>query len=108
LAVLLGTYTQIKSQNLVGLPAVQAAPKAVERLMRLAEGEPAAELRLDLEALRIEAGSLSFPIQIPEARRQAFLTGSWDTTGLLLEGREHIRALAARLPYLTELPYRNA
>jgi hypothetical protein len=34
-----------------------------------------------------------------------FLTGSWDTVGLLLEGREQVQALAARLPYLAEFPY---
>jgi len=89
----------------IGMPAVQAAPQDVESLMRLAEADPAAELRLDLEALRIEAGGLAFPIEMPEARRQVFLAGSWDSTGLLLEGLEQIRELAARLPYLREFPY---
>jgi hypothetical protein len=42
---------------------------------------------------------------MPEARRKVFLTGSWDTVGLLLEGREQIQAVAARLPYLTGFPY---
>jgi 3-isopropylmalate/(R)-2-methylmalate dehydratase small subunit len=91
----------------IGVPAVQAAPEAVERLMRLVEADPAAELRLDLEASRIEAGGVGFPIEIPESRRRVFLAGSWDTTGMLLAGLEPIRALAARLPYLTEFPYRS-
>jgi 3-isopropylmalate/(R)-2-methylmalate dehydratase small subunit len=89
----------------IGVPVVQAAPQDVESLMRLVEADPAAELRLDLEARRIEVGSLIFPIEIPEARRQVFLTGSWDSTGLLLEGLEQIRVVAARLPYLREFPY---
>ncbi len=42
---------------------------------------------------------------MPDARRKVFLTGSWDTMGLLLEGRGQIAAVAARLPYLTEFPY---
>jgi 3-isopropylmalate/(R)-2-methylmalate dehydratase small subunit len=92
----------------IGVPAVQAAPEAVERLMRLVEADPATELRLDLEARRIEAGGVGFPIEIPEARRRVFLTGSWDTTGLLLAGLEQIRGLAVRLPYLKEFPYREA
>jgi 3-isopropylmalate/(R)-2-methylmalate dehydratase small subunit len=92
----------------IGMPAVQAAPQAVESLMRLVEADPAAELRLDLEALRIEAGSLGFPVEIPEARRKVFLSGSWDSTGLLLQGLERIRELAARLPYLREFPYPQA
>jgi hypothetical protein len=45
---------------------------------------------------------------MPEARRRVFLTGSWDTVGLLLEGREQVEALAARLPYVAEFPYSRA
>jgi 3-isopropylmalate/(R)-2-methylmalate dehydratase small subunit len=91
----------------IGVPAVQAAPQDIERLMELVETDPAVELRLDLEARRIEAGGAGFPIEIPEARRRMFLSGSWDTTGVLLEGLEQIRAVAARLPYLTRFPYRE-
>jgi 3-isopropylmalate/(R)-2-methylmalate dehydratase small subunit len=92
----------------IGVPAVQAAPQDIERLMGFVETEPALELHLDLEARRIEAGGSGFPIEIPEARRRMFLSGSWDTTGVLLEGLEQIRAVAARLPYLTRFPYREA
>jgi hypothetical protein len=75
--------------------------------MRLVEADPSIELLMDLEARRIEAESLRFPIELPEARREVFLSGSWDTTGVLLEGLEGTRGVAARLPYLTEFPYRE-
>jgi 3-isopropylmalate/(R)-2-methylmalate dehydratase small subunit len=89
----------------IGIPAAQVEAEAVEALMRLAEAHPEAELVLDLEALRLQAGGRSFPLRMPEARRKVFLTGSWDTVGLLLEGREQIQAVAARLPYLVDFPY---
>ena len=62
-------------------------------------------MRLDLEARLIEAGGRTYPVRLSESRRKVFLTGSWDTMGLLLEGREQIRETAARLPYLTRFPY---
>jgi len=89
----------------IGIPAVTVAAEAAEALQRLAESRPEAELGLDLQARQIQAGGRSFPLAMPEARRQVFLTGSWDTVGLLLEGREQIQAVAARLPYLAEFPY---
>jgi 3-isopropylmalate/(R)-2-methylmalate dehydratase small subunit len=89
----------------IGIPAVQVEPEAAEALMRLAETRPEAEFILDLEALHLQAGGRTFPLAMPEARRRVFLSGSWDTVGLLLEGREQVEALAARLPYLAEFPY---
>jgi 3-isopropylmalate dehydratase small subunit len=79
--------------------------QAAEALMRLVETRPETELTLDLQDLRLQAGHESFPVRMPEARRKVFLTGSWDTVGLLLEGRERIQAVAARLPYIAEFPY---
>ncbi len=92
----------------IGIPAVQVEPEAAEALLRLAESHPETELLLDLEGQRLQAGGQSFPLKMPEARRKVFLTGSWDTVGLLLEGRAQVEALAARLPYLAEFPYPQA
>jgi 3-isopropylmalate/(R)-2-methylmalate dehydratase small subunit len=92
----------------IGIPAVQVEPEAAEALQRLAETRPEAELVLDLEARQLLAGGRSYPLAMPEARRKVFLTGSWDTVGLLLEGRGEIQAAAARLPYLVEFPYPRA
>jgi len=89
----------------IGIPAAQVEPEAAEALMRLAESRPEAEFVLDLEGQRLQAGGRSFPLRMPEARRKVFLTGSWDTVGLLLEGRDQVEALVARLPYISEFPY---
>jgi 3-isopropylmalate/(R)-2-methylmalate dehydratase small subunit len=89
----------------IGIPVVQVEAEAAEALIRLAETRPETELVLDLEALRLQAGGQSFPLRMPESRRKVFLAGSWDTLGLLLEGRDQIQAAAARLPYIAEFPY---
>jgi hypothetical protein len=36
---------------------------------------------------------------MPRAARDAFLDGSWDATGLLLQRFEEVEAVAERLPY---------
>ena len=92
----------------IGMPAVEVEPEAAEALMRLTGSRPETELTLDLEARSIAAGGQTFPVRLPETRRRVFLTGSWDTVGLLLEGRGEIGAVSARLPYLARFPYPTA
>jgi 3-isopropylmalate/(R)-2-methylmalate dehydratase small subunit len=106
-AVVAESFAEIFAGNCtaIGIPAVEVEAADAEALMRLAESRPETELILDLEALRLQAGGKSCPLRMPEARRKVFLTGSWDTMGLLLEGRAQIQAVAAQLPYLAEFPY---
>ena len=40
-------------------------------------------------------------VACPPAAREAFLDGSWDATGLLLEHFDEVDAVAARLPYVS-------
>jgi hypothetical protein len=37
---------------------------------------------------------------LPKATREAFLDGSWDATGLLLDRFDEVERVASRLPYL--------
>jgi len=52
-----------------------------------------------MNASRATAGDASYAIALPPAAREAFMDGSWDATGLLLENFDEVRAVAARLPY---------
>jgi 3-isopropylmalate/(R)-2-methylmalate dehydratase small subunit len=93
----------------IGIPTVQAAAEDLEALMHLVEADPQAELTLDLAGRRLRseaaAGEIVVPLEISEAGLQSFLAGSWDTTGLLLDGLKQIAARAARLPYLSQFQY---
>jgi 3-isopropylmalate/(R)-2-methylmalate dehydratase small subunit len=110
-AVVGQSYAEIFAGNCtaIGMPAVQAAADDLEALMQLVEADPRAELALDLAGRRLRGqgatGEILAPIEISEARLQSFLTGTWDTTGLLLDGLKEIKATAARLPYLSRFPY---
>jgi len=48
----------------------------------------------------VTAGEKSFTFSMPENAREAFLTGRWDGTSMLLERFGEIEAVAARLPYV--------
>jgi len=89
----------------IGMPVLQASAADLEALMTQVEADPSLELCLDLAGRQLRAGAMEAPLQISEGRLQGFLTGTWDTTGLLLEGLKDIRATAARLPYISRFPY---
>jgi 3-isopropylmalate/(R)-2-methylmalate dehydratase small subunit len=96
------SYSEIFFGNSVvlGLPCVTASAPDVERLLAAVEQDPATVVDLDLESLEAKAGDLTLPVSLPAGAREAFLDGSWDGTGLLLDGYEDVEAVAARLPYL--------
>jgi hypothetical protein len=55
---------------------------------------------VDLQTMIVQSNALQAMLQMPSAARDAFLDGSWDATGLLLERYDEVRAVANRLPYI--------
>lgn len=102
-AVLGQSFSEIFFGNSValGMPCPTAARETLNALMQMVEADPAATLSIDLEQMRVSAGGREFEITMPAAAREAFLVGSWDATGLLLENFEQVKAVASRLPYVT-------
>jgi 3-isopropylmalate/(R)-2-methylmalate dehydratase small subunit len=101
-AVLGQSFSEIFFGNAVtiGLPCVTAAPDALDALMDLVEADPPAGLVVSLDALQIEAAGHRWPIALPAAAREAFVSGTWDATGLLLDRYEEVENVRSRLPYL--------
>jgi 3-isopropylmalate/(R)-2-methylmalate dehydratase small subunit len=56
---------------------------------------------VDLQAMRVTAAAQSFELALPASAREAFLEGSWDATGLLVDDFDAVRRVAAALPYVT-------
>jgi 3-isopropylmalate/(R)-2-methylmalate dehydratase small subunit len=84
----------------IGLPCVTAPHDAVVELQALAEMTKGAALSLDLEKKTLAGGGMSVLVSIPENAREAFLSGNWDGTSMLLERFGEVEAVAARLPYI--------
>jgi 3-isopropylmalate/(R)-2-methylmalate dehydratase small subunit len=102
-AVIGQSFSEIFFGNSVvlGMPCPTASRETLEALMAAVEKDPATEIVVDLDALRVTAAGQSYPLSMPPAAREAFLDGSWDATGLLLENYDEVRAVASRLPYVT-------
>ena len=94
------SFSEIFFGNAValGLPCVTLAREDVRTLQDLVEKEPKTLLEFDLEHRTVTAGPLTFPFSVPDGAREAFLSGRWDSLGLLLERFDEVRALAERLP----------
>jgi len=101
-AVVGESFSEIFFGNSValGMPCVTADHQTLEALMGLVEAGPAIEVAVDLDRMAVAAGTQTFPIALPAAAREAFLDGSWDATGLLLDRFEDVEKVASRLPYL--------
>lgn len=102
-AVVGESFSEIFFGNAValGLPCVTVSPDAADALQAMVETNPETVFTVDLDSMTIAAGGRRFPIALPPAARDAFLDGSWDATGLLLDRYDEVEAVAARLPYVT-------
>jgi 3-isopropylmalate/(R)-2-methylmalate dehydratase small subunit len=85
---------------MIGMPCVTVSSADMKTLQELVERNPRTELRIDLTAGTCEAGDVRCEVSLPPNVRDAFATGAWDTTGLLLDRYEEVTATASQLPYV--------
>ena len=102
-AVIGQSFSEIFFGNSValGMPCPTAPRETMEALIAIAEHEPSTAFVVDLKTMKVTASGRTFDISLPAGAREAFLDGTWDATGLLLENYEEVRAVAASLPYVT-------
>jgi 3-isopropylmalate/(R)-2-methylmalate dehydratase small subunit len=100
-AVLGESFSEIFFGNSValGMPCVAAQPGDVQRIMRAVEDDPSLEVEIAIDRQVATFGGDTAPLSISPGARDAFLDGSWDATGLLLEKFADVEAVANRLPY---------
>jgi 3-isopropylmalate/(R)-2-methylmalate dehydratase small subunit len=101
-AVIGQSFSEIFFGNSIalGMPCPSATADAMQAMMAIAEKDPASAFVVDLQAMRVTAAGQSFEITLPASAREAFLDGSWDATGLLVEDYDAVRHVAAALPYV--------
>jgi 3-isopropylmalate/(R)-2-methylmalate dehydratase small subunit len=101
-AVVAESFAEIFFGNSValGMPCVSLARRDLDSLAVRVESRPDTEVTVDLVQSLVTAGDLSFALSIKPGAREALLAGLWDPIGQLLEGKERIREVAARLPYM--------
>jgi 3-isopropylmalate/(R)-2-methylmalate dehydratase small subunit len=98
-----GSFAEIFFGNstMIGLPCVTASAADLDRLMAAVEARPAEEFVLDLRAGQLAGPGLTVPVAIPSSARDAFLSGDWDATGLLLADYAAVERTASKLPYVS-------
>jgi 3-isopropylmalate/(R)-2-methylmalate dehydratase small subunit len=101
-AVIGESFSEIFQGNaaVIGLPCFVADREAVNQLQTLVERTPEVTITADIGSGAIAAGSLRFEASIPKALRDAFVSGQWNPTAMLLDRFEEVKAVASRLPYI--------
>ena len=83
----------------LGMPCVSASKEDRDRLVAAVEANPQLEVTIDLVDLQVRFGEDSIPCEIREGARDSLLNGRFDPLDELLEGNEHVDAVAQRLNY---------
>ena len=84
----------------IGLPCVTVSHEDIERLMSVVEATPSARFTLVLSDRTLTVDGTSVSVGIEDSARDAFLTGTWDATGMLLDDFDVVRGVASRVPYI--------
>ena len=96
------SFSEIFQGNaaILGIPCLAADRESVGRLQALVERTPGVRIDIRIDSGSVSAADLRFTALIPPSLREAFLTGQWNPTAMLLERYDEVRAVADRLPYL--------
>jgi 3-isopropylmalate/(R)-2-methylmalate dehydratase small subunit len=101
-AIIGESFSEIFQGNaaMIGMPCFSAEGPSIERLQTLIEQTPELTITADVESGSITAGPLQFNAGVPAALRDAFMSGQWNPTAMLLDRYDEVDDVARRLPYL--------
>ena len=101
-AVVGESFSEIFQGNaaMLGLPCFSADRASVDELQTIVESAPETTVEADVTSGAIVAGSVRFTATLPIALREAFLSGQWNPTAMLLQDYGQVKAVAGRLPYV--------
>ena len=85
----------------LGIPCFTADKATINALQTLLEGAPSTMVTADVATGVVTAGELKIKADLPAAVRDAFVSGQWNPTAMLLDDFDKVRAVAARLPYVS-------
>ncbi|HEX3645231.1 MAG TPA: hypothetical protein VHT95_06460 [Vicinamibacterales bacterium] len=97
------SFSEIFQGNaaMLGMPCFVASHDEIERLQTLVEQTPEVAIAADVATGAITAGPVRLNATLPAALRDSFLSGQWNPTAMLLDRFDAVRAVAARLPYVS-------
>jgi 3-isopropylmalate/(R)-2-methylmalate dehydratase small subunit len=97
------SFSEIFQGNaaILGLPSFAADRASIDQLQSLIERSPDVVVEANVETGIINAGPLRITATVPAAFRDAFVSGQWNPTAMLLDRFEEVGAVASRLPYIS-------
>jgi len=99
-AVIAGNFAEIFFGNstTLGLPCVSAKKEDLFALTQLISSEPATEVEIDLEKLKVNTGKLSFSVSMKASAQQGLLSGRYDAIADLLANLPKAKSMASTIP----------
>lgn len=96
------SFSEIFRGNAVmlGIPCFTAERGDVEALQSLIERAPETLIEARVDTGTIRAGDLTIAGALPSAVRDAFLSGQWNPTTMLLDRYEDVRTVASHIQYI--------
>ena len=85
----------------LGIPCFSADHASIDALQSLVERAPETLVDARVDTGAITAGSIRVAATIPPGLRDAFVSGQWNPTAMLLDRFGEVRAVAGALPYVS-------
>jgi 3-isopropylmalate/(R)-2-methylmalate dehydratase small subunit len=100
-AVLAPSFAEIFRGNCkaIGIATMTLSEAAVTSLQTAILEAPKQPVSVDLVNRQVVAGDMTLAVDMPDSHRQAFLSGTWESIGLLVANTELIRDKDRTLPY---------
>ena len=86
--------------SMIGLPAVTADKKGINKLMEFVDENPDKEIKIDLIKMEVQCDGVKLNLSMNESALNSLISGTWDSMSMMLEAKEKIKQAASRLPYL--------
>lgn len=83
----------------IGVPCVTASAEGVQKLMAAVQADATLEVTVDVIKREVRFGRERIAGRMPDGPREQLLSGRWDSTAELLDGKARIAVAAAALPY---------
>jgi 3-isopropylmalate/(R)-2-methylmalate dehydratase small subunit len=84
----------------LGMPCFTAGHASVGALQSAIEGDPSITIDANVDTGMVTAGNLRLGASLPAALRDAFLSGQWNPSAMLLDRFDEVRSVSDRLPYI--------
>ena len=85
----------------LGIPCFSADRASIDALQSLVERTPETLIDARVDTGAVTAGSVRIAATIPPGLRDAFVSGQWNPTAMLLDRFDEVRVVADALPYVT-------